>query len=87
MTKNKEKYQEWQKVWHEKNTEILKEKRKLKTSELKAEKLEQQVLLEQTPEWQEKQKQIEEEKKTIKNEKRYNYNEKRRLQRLQDKDI
>jgi len=84
---NKEQYQEWQKAWTEKNKELSKEKRKLKTAELKAEKLEQQSLLEQTPEWQEKQKQIEEEKEAIKKEKRDKYNEERRLKRLQDKVI
>lgn len=83
---NKEKYQECQTVWREKNKEILKEKRKLKTAKLKAEKLEQQALLEQTPEWQEKQKQIAEEKETIKKQKRDKYNEDRRLKRLQDKE-
>ena len=84
---NKEKHQEWQKAWTEKNKEISKEKRKLKTAELKAEKLEQQALLEQTPEWQEKQKQIAEENEAIKKEKREKYNEERRLKRLQDKVI
>jgi hypothetical protein len=84
---NKEKHDETQKTWRENNKEILKEKRKLKTAELKAEKLEQQSLLEQTPEWQEKQKQIEEEKQAIKREKRDKYNEERRLKRLQDKVI
>ena len=83
--KNKEKHQEWQKIWVEKNKEILKEKRKLKTEELKAEKVKQQALLEQTPEWQEKQKQIEEEKEKHKKEKREQYNEQRRLKRLQEK--
>jgi len=76
--KNKEKYQEWKKNWTENNKEILKEKRKLKNQELKAEKLKQKALLEQTPEWQEKQKQIEKEK-------RDKYNEDRRLKRLQEK--
>ena len=84
---NKEKHDETQKAWREKNKEISKEKRKLKTAEIKAEKLEQQALLEQTPEWQEKQKQIDEEKETIKKEKRDKYNEERRLKRLQDKVI
>ena len=84
---NKEKHDQTQKDWREKNKEILKEKRKLKTAELKAEKLEQQSLLEQTPEWQEKQKQIAEEKEAVKNEKRAKYNEERRLKRLQDKVI
>jgi hypothetical protein len=84
---NKEKHQEWQKAWTEKNKEILKEKRKLKTAELKAEKLQQQALLEQTPEWQEKQKQIAEEKEAIKKEKRDKYNEERRLMRLQNKEL
>ena len=83
---NKEKHQEWQKAWTEKNKEILKEKRKLKTAELKAEKLEQQALLEQTPEWQENQKQIAEEKERIKKEKREKFNAERRLKRLQDKE-
>ena len=83
--KNKEKHQEWQKNWVEKNKEILKEKRKLKNAELKAEKLKQQSLLEQTPEWQEKQKLLEEEKEKIKQEKRDQYNEQRRLKRLQEK--
>jgi len=83
---NKEKFDEWDKAWRENNKEILKEKRKLKTAELKAEKLEQQSLLEQTPEWQEKQKQIAEEKEAIKKEKRDKYNEERRLKRLQDKE-
>ena len=83
---NKEKHQEWQKAWTEKNKELSKEKRKLKTAELKAEKLEQQALLEQTPEWQEKQKQIAEENEAIKKEKREKYNEERRLKRLQDKE-
>lgn len=82
---NKEKHQEWQKIWVEKNKEILKEKRKLKTGELKAEKIKQQALLEQTPEWQEKQKLIEEEKEKLKKEKREQYNEQRRLKRLQEK--
>jgi len=84
---NKEQYQEWQKAWTEKNKEILKEKRKLKTAELKAEKLQQQALLQETPEWQEKQKQIAEEKEAVKKEKRDKYNEERRLKRLQDKVI
>lgn len=84
--KNLEKFKEWDKVWRENNKEILKEKRKLKTAELKAEKLQQQALLEQTPEWQEKQKQIAEEKETIKKQKREQYNENRRLQRLQEKE-
>ena len=84
---NKEQYQEWQKAWTEKNKELSKEKRKLKTAELKAEKLEQQSLLENTPEWQVKQKQIAEEKEAIKKEKREKYNEERRLKRLQDKVI
>lgn len=84
---NKEQYQEWQKAWTEKNKELSKEKRKLKTAELKAEKLEQQALLEQTPEWQEKQKQIAEENEAIKKEKREKYNEERRLKRLQEKVI
>ena len=84
---NKEKHDETQKAWREKNKEILKEKRKLKTAELKAEKLEQQSLLEHTPEWQEKQKQLAEEKEAIKKEKRDKYNENRRLKRLQDKVI
>jgi hypothetical protein len=83
--KNKEKHQEWQQIWFEKNKEILKEKRKLKNAELKAEKLKQQELLEQTPEWQEQQKQIEQEKEHIKKEKRDKYNAERRLKRLQDK--
>ena len=83
---NKEKHQEWQKIWLEKNKEILKEKRKLKTSQLKEEKLKQQALLEQTPEWQEKQKLIEEEKEKLKKEKREQYNEQRRLKRLQEKE-
>jgi len=83
--KNKEKHQEWQKNWVEKNKEILKEKRKLKNAELKAEKLKQKTLLEQTPEWQEKQKQIEAEKEQLKKEKRDEYNEQRRLKRLQEK--
>ena len=82
---NKEKHQEWQKAWTEKNKEILKEKRKLKTAELKAEKLEQQALLEQTPEWQENQKQIAEEKERIKKEKREQYNAEIREQRLKAK--
>ena len=85
--KNIEKFKEWDSAWREKNKEILKEKRKLKTAELKAEKLQQQALLEQTPEWQEKQKQIAEEKEAIKKEKRDKYNENRRLKRLQDKVI
>ena len=84
---NKEKHDETQKAWREKNTEILKEKRKLKTAELKAEKLQQQALLEQTPEWQEKQKQIAEEKEAIKKEKRDKFNEERRIKRLQDKEL
>jgi hypothetical protein len=84
---NKEKHQEWQKAWTEKNKETSKEKRKLKTAELKAEKLQQQALLEQTPEWQEKQKQIAEEKEAIKKEKRDKFNEERRLKRLQDKEL
>lgn len=84
---NKEKHHETQKDWREKNKEISKEKRKLKTAEVKAERLEQQSLLEQTPEWQEKQKQIAEEKEAVKNEKRAKYNEERRLKRLQDKVI
>jgi hypothetical protein len=84
---NKEQHQEWQKAWTEKNKEILKEKRKLKTAELKAEKLQQQALLQETPEWQEKQKQIAEEKEAVKKEKRDKYNEERRLKRLQDKVI
>ena len=84
---NKEQHQEWQKEWTEKNKEILKEKRKLKTAELKAEKLQQQALLQETPEWQEKQKQIAEEKEAVKKEKRDKYNEERRLKRLQDKVI
>jgi hypothetical protein len=83
---NKEKYQEWQKAWVEKNKDVLKEKRKLKTAEVKAEKLKQQALLEQTPEWQEKQKQIEEEKEQLKKQKRDEYNEQRRLKRLQEKE-
>ena len=83
---NKEHHDEIQKTWREKNKEILKEKRKLKNAELKAEKLEQQSLLEQTPEWQEKQKQIAEEKETIKKQKREQYNENRRPQRLKDKE-
>lgn len=83
--KNKEKHQERQKNWVEQNKEILKEKRKLKTAELKEEKLKQQALLEQTPEWQEKQKQIEEEKEQLKKQKRDEYNEQRRLKRLQEK--
>jgi len=83
--KNKEKHQEWQKNWVEQNKEILKEKRKLKTAELKEEKLKQQALLEQTPEWQEKQKQIEEEKEQLKKQKRDEYNEQRRAKRLQEK--
>jgi len=82
---NKEKHQELQRIWREKNKEILKEKRKLKTSELKEEKIKQKALLEQTPEWQEKQKQIQEEKERIKKEKRDKYNEERRLKRLQEK--
>ena len=84
---NKEQHQEWQKAWTEKNKEILKEKRKLKTAELKAEKLQQEALLQQTPEWQEKQKQIAEEKEAIKKEKRDKYNEERRLMRLQNKEL
>jgi hypothetical protein len=84
---NKEKHHETQKDWREKNKEISKEKRKLKTAEVKAERLEQQSLLEQTPEWQEKQKQIAEEKEAVKKEKREKYNEERRLKRLQDKVI
>ena len=84
--KNKEKYQECDKAWREKNKEVLKERRKLKTAELKAEKLKQQELLEQTPEWQEKQKQIEEEKELLKKEKRDQYNAQRRLKRQQDKE-
>lgn len=84
---NKEKHDQTQKDWREKNKEISKEKRKLKTAELKAEKLEQQSLLEQTPEWQENQKQIAEEKEALKKEKREKYNEERRLKRLQDKVI
>jgi len=84
--KNLEKFKEWDKVWRQNNKEILKEKRKIKTAELKAEKLQQQALLEQTPEWQEKQKQIAEEKETIKKQKREQYNENRRLQRLQEKE-
>jgi hypothetical protein len=84
--KNKEKYQECDKAWREKNKEVLKERRKLKTAELKAEKLKQQELLEQTPEWQEKQKQIEEEKEQLKKEKRDQYNAQRRLKRQQDKE-
>ena len=84
---NKEQHQEWQKAWTEKNKEILKEKRKLKTAELKAEKLQQEALLQQTPEWQEKQKQIAEEKEAIKKEKRDKYNEVRRLMRLQNKEL
>jgi hypothetical protein len=83
--KNKEKHQEWQKIWTEKNKEILKEKRKLKNAALKEEQLKQKTLLEQTPEWQEKQKQIEEEKEQLKKEKRDEYNEQRRLKRLQEK--
>lgn len=83
--KNKEKYQEWQKNWIENNKEILKEKRRQKAAELKAEKLKQQALLEQTPEWQEHQKQIEAEKEQLKKEKRDQYNAQRRLQRLQEK--
>jgi hypothetical protein len=79
---NKEKHDETQKAWREKNKEISKGKRKLKTAELKAEKLEQQSLLEQTPEWQEKQKQIAEEKEAIKKEKRDKFNEERRLKRF-----
>jgi hypothetical protein len=82
---NKEKHDETQKDWREKNKEILKEKRKLKTAELKAEKLQQEALLQQTPEWQEKQKQIAEEKEAVKKEKRDKYNEERRLMRLQNK--
>jgi hypothetical protein len=82
---NKEKHQELQRIWREKNKEILKEKRKLKTSQLKEEKIKQKALLEQTPEWQEKQKQIQEEKERIKKEKRDKYNEERRLKRLQEK--
>lgn len=85
--KNKEKHQEWKKNWIEKNKEILKERRKMKTAELKEEKIKQQALLEQTPEWQEKQKQIEEEKELIKKEKRDKYNAERRLKRLQEKEI
>lgn len=84
---NKEKHDETQKAWREKNKEILKEKRKLKTAELKAEKIQQQALLQQTPEWQEKQKQIAEEKEAVKKEKRDKYNEERRLKRLQDKEL
>lgn len=84
---NKEQHQECQKTWRENNKETLKEKRKLKTAELKAEKLQQQALLEQTPEWQEKQKQIAEEKEAVKKEKRDKFNEERRLKRLQDKVI
>jgi hypothetical protein len=83
--KNKEKHQEWQKNWTEKNKEILKEKRKLKNAELKEEKLKQKILLEQTPEWNEKQKQLEAEKEQLKKEKRDEYNEQRRLKRLQEK--
>jgi hypothetical protein len=83
--KNKEKHQQWQKNWAEKNKETLKEKRKLKNAELKAEKLKQKTLLEQTPEWQEKQKQVEAEKEQLKKEKRDEYNELRRLKRLQEK--
>jgi hypothetical protein len=83
---NKEKYQELQNAWREKNKEVLKEKRKLKTAELKAEKLQQQALLEQTPEWQEKQKQIEEEKELLKKQKRDEYNAQRRLKRLEEKE-
>ncbi len=83
--KNKEKYQELKKIWAEKNKETLKEKRRLKNAELKAEKLKQKTLLEQTPEWQEKQKQIEEEKEQLKKEKRDEYNAQRRLKRLQEK--
>ena len=63
----------------------MKEKRKLKNAALKEEKLKQKTLLEQTPEWQEKQKQIEEEKEQLKKEKRDEYNEQRRLKRLQEK--
>lgn len=85
--KNKEKHQQWQKEWVEKNKEILKEKRKLKNAELKAEKLKQQALLEQTPEWQEQQKLIQEEKEKLKKEKRDQYNEQRRLKRLQEKEL
>lgn len=83
--KNKEKHQQWQKEWIEKNKEILKEKRKLKTAALKEEKLKQQALLEQTPEWQEQQKVIQEEKGKLKKEKRDLYNEQRRLKRLEEK--
>jgi hypothetical protein len=83
--KNKEKHQEWQNIWREKNKEILKEKRKQKTAELKAEKLKQQELLQQTPEWQQQQKQIQEEKEKLKKEKRDQFNEQRRVQRLQEK--
>ena len=50
----------------------MKEKRKLKNAELKAEKLKQQQLLELTPEWQEQQKQIEQEKERIKKKKEIN---------------
>ena len=46
---------------------------------------EQQELLEQTPEWQEQQKQIAKEKERIKKEKREQYNAERREQRLQAK--
>lgn len=83
--KNKEKHQHWQKEWTEKNKEILKEKRKLKTATLKEEKLKQQDLLKQTPEWQEQQKVIQEEKEKLKKEKRELYNEQRRLKRLEEK--
>ena len=83
--KNMEKFKEWDSAWREQNKEILKEKRKQKTSELKLEKLEQQSLLEQTPEWQEQQKQIAEKKERIKKEKREQYNAERREQRLKAK--
>lgn len=83
--KNMEKFKEWDSNWREKNKEILKEKRKQKTAELKLEKLKQQELLEQTPEWQEQQKQIAEEKERIKKEKREQYNAERREQRLKAK--
>lgn len=83
--KNMEKFKEWDSAWREQNKEILKEKRKQKTAELKLEKLKQQELLEQTPEWQEQQKQIAEEKERIKKEKREKFNAERREQRLQAK--
>jgi hypothetical protein len=66
---------ETQKAWREKNTEILKEKRKIYEAKKKEERLLSKPVI------------TEEEKEAIQKEKRDKYNENRRLKRLQDKVI